>query len=137
MEIKMLESQRGAVDGHTVKTYEKGKIYDLEGEMAEELYRIFVEIDKVAVDYVEPELPKEVQEVVQKKMLKRTPKNKAIETAPSNKKMGQEKFAESDLVGKKSSELREIAKKIGVDLADLSYNTSATNVMKAILNRQK
>ncbi len=84
----MLKTTPGSTDGKTVTVFNEGVIYDSPEEIPQHLVNIFTKIG-ACVEYSEPVAVKEP--VAVEPEIKKEPKapiNKAINSAPSNKKVG-------------------------------------------------
>jgi|SaaInl7_200m_RNA_FD_contig_21_2891333_length_966_multi_11_in_0_out_0_2 hypothetical protein len=142
--IVMSKTVSGAPDGLHVFVYEEGKIYpNAAVPLSEELYDVFVNQIKAAVDYVKPEavvkheLKLEAKQQPKPEFKRKnqgpSPENKAIKSAPEDKSG---KLTAADFEGLGAGKVRQLASKHGVDLKDKPFNTMAKNLVTAFLERQ-
>lgn len=134
MKIKMLQTIPGALNnGLNVYLFKKGLVYpnaeveDLEG------------LDEIFLDNGFAEIHQEPEEVIRhQKGLTGAPENKRAQ-APEDIVDEYEEavvFTYNELEGKKAGEIRDLAKKFGVDLSDFHMRTSAEKLIEAYLERQ-
>lgn len=131
MKIKMLRTVPGAIDdGLRVVPFFKDKIY--ESEEMEGLAEIFMGLEEPAAEeYVPtPEQAKAIEKR-ERKMMKDAPENKGAPELPQKKDIAIEYFD-----GMRAGQIREFAKKKGVDLADQAPNTSASKLAEVFVMRQ-